>query len=363
MKIKEVENLIGITKANIRYYEKEGLLDPDRNKANNYREYSSEDIKCLERIKTLRLLGISISEIKQLNNGQLLLKDVMENRLKKLREEERSLLEIRRTCEIILQNDISFSAVNESLLVSDKNNENWKTVLEKIIHEDITKEKITKKQLNQNILLMLLWGYLINITVTGLLGNNLLCISETELVGLIVVSAVIGSICYMGVYFTANIKLHLVFFHVSALMLSPLTAGVYLFFRMLLIPSGITLGALKRIHLIMLWIMLLIYAILFFFLVNKRDNALKEGHVTVFSLAYTCLSVLIFKLLWDRWLFPFAGFLTFTLYTGTCWRDAAAVNENCSRYYAINTGCRMINICGAFWNMHGKTTRSGWVRR
>lgn len=90
----------------------------------------------------------------------------------------------------------------------------------------------------------------------------------------------------MGVYFTANIKLHLVFFHVSALMLSPLTAGVYLFFQMLLIPSGITLGTLKRIHLIMLWIMLLIYAILFFFLVNKRDNALKEGHVVFFLSIY-----------------------------------------------------------------------------
>lgn len=61
MKIKEVENIIGITKANIRYYEKEGLLEPVRNEENNYREYSAEDVECLKRIKTLRLLGISIS--------------------------------------------------------------------------------------------------------------------------------------------------------------------------------------------------------------------------------------------------------------------------------------------------------------
>ena len=39
MTIKEVEILTGITKANIRFYEKEGLLAPGRS-SNNYREYS-----------------------------------------------------------------------------------------------------------------------------------------------------------------------------------------------------------------------------------------------------------------------------------------------------------------------------------
>lgn len=316
MKIKEVENLIGITKANIRYYEKEGLLDPGRNEENNYREYSPEDIKCLERIKTLRLLGISISEIKQLNNGQLLLKDVMESRLEKLQDEERSLLEIRQTCETILQNNIPFSTVNESFL--NINNENWKTTLEKIMHEDITKEKLTKKQFNQNILLMLLWGYLINIAVTGLFSSSLLHISETNLISLLLASAVIGSICYIGVYYTANMKLHLIFFHLSALILSPLTASVYLLFQMLLKPSGMIIGTLKSEHLIMFWIMVFIYAVLFFCLAEKRGGSLKEGHVAAFSLAYTCLLTFIFGLLWNRWLLPFAGFLAFTLYTGTC---------------------------------------------
>ena len=48
MKIKEVEDLVGITKANIRYYEKEGLLNPKRNEENNYREYTLEDVRSLE---------------------------------------------------------------------------------------------------------------------------------------------------------------------------------------------------------------------------------------------------------------------------------------------------------------------------
>jgi len=57
MKIKEVENQVGMTRANIRYYEQEGLLNPTSRNENNYREYSEEDVKQLQRIKILRLLG------------------------------------------------------------------------------------------------------------------------------------------------------------------------------------------------------------------------------------------------------------------------------------------------------------------
>ena len=45
MKIKEVEALVGIKKTNIRFYEREGLLNPERSEENNYREYSEEDVR------------------------------------------------------------------------------------------------------------------------------------------------------------------------------------------------------------------------------------------------------------------------------------------------------------------------------
>lgn len=43
--IKEAEEQTGISRANIRYYEKMGLLQPKRNEKNGYREYTPEDIK------------------------------------------------------------------------------------------------------------------------------------------------------------------------------------------------------------------------------------------------------------------------------------------------------------------------------
>ena len=65
MTIKEVETLSGLPRANIRYYESEGLIAPKRAE-NGYREYSQADIDVLLRVKLLRALGLRIDTIKSL---------------------------------------------------------------------------------------------------------------------------------------------------------------------------------------------------------------------------------------------------------------------------------------------------------
>ena len=50
MNINELERLTGITRQNIRFYEKKGLLHPMRNSENNYREYSQEDLSHSKRL-------------------------------------------------------------------------------------------------------------------------------------------------------------------------------------------------------------------------------------------------------------------------------------------------------------------------
>lgn len=66
MNINEVEKLTNISKYNIRFYEKIGLIKPKRNKTNDYREYSDIDIETLEKIKLFRLLAFSIEEIEKI---------------------------------------------------------------------------------------------------------------------------------------------------------------------------------------------------------------------------------------------------------------------------------------------------------
>lgn len=48
MKIKQVEELVGITSKNIRFYESQGLLTPER-ADNGYREYHQDNIEVLKK--------------------------------------------------------------------------------------------------------------------------------------------------------------------------------------------------------------------------------------------------------------------------------------------------------------------------
>jgi DNA-binding transcriptional MerR regulator len=50
----------------IRYYEKMGLLRPNRNKETDYRDFSKEDVDALMRIVILRRTGLPISEVQHI---------------------------------------------------------------------------------------------------------------------------------------------------------------------------------------------------------------------------------------------------------------------------------------------------------
>lgn len=78
MNIGDVEQRTGISKKNIRFYEKEGLLTVARNQENQYREYSEADVRTLEQIKLLRRLGVSLEDIRLVQDGRLSLADCME---------------------------------------------------------------------------------------------------------------------------------------------------------------------------------------------------------------------------------------------------------------------------------------------
>ena len=69
MKIQQVEELVGISKKNIRFYEEQGLLSPGR-ADNGYREYGREDVRRLQQIKLLRKLAVPIEDIRSVQKGE-----------------------------------------------------------------------------------------------------------------------------------------------------------------------------------------------------------------------------------------------------------------------------------------------------
>ena len=82
MTIKEVEKLTGLSRSNVRFYEKEKLIVPVRNERNGYRDYSNSDIENLKKIAYLRTLGISIEDIRSIISENVSLREVIQNKIK-----------------------------------------------------------------------------------------------------------------------------------------------------------------------------------------------------------------------------------------------------------------------------------------
>lgn len=100
MKIKEVEIMLDISKATIRFYEKEGLLTPQRND-NSYRDYSQEDIERLKKIVILRKIGISVEDIRNILNDTLSLQDALTHTIEDLNNQIKEIEGAIKVCTIM----------------------------------------------------------------------------------------------------------------------------------------------------------------------------------------------------------------------------------------------------------------------
>lgn len=114
MKINQVEQTVGITKKNIRFYEEQGLLHPSRNLENGYRDYSEEDIEVLFKIKLLRKLSIPIDEIRKMQEHRLSLPDCMMRHMIYLDHESKNLALIREMCAELSHREESLHSLDAS---------------------------------------------------------------------------------------------------------------------------------------------------------------------------------------------------------------------------------------------------------
>ncbi|HJA67307.1 hypothetical protein B5F07_09540 [Lachnoclostridium sp. An169] len=116
MNIKDAERLTGLKKANIRYYEEMGLLTPERNEQNNYREYGEREIRILERIKLLRLAGVPIQEIRKLQEGKSSVPEIMQKRRMELAAEMEHLRELEDLCRKLERQGTTFESLDPAVL-------------------------------------------------------------------------------------------------------------------------------------------------------------------------------------------------------------------------------------------------------
>ena len=109
MTIKEVEELSNMTRANIRFYEKEGLITPQRD-SNGYRNYTEQDVDILKRIRLLRTVHLGLEEIRSLSEKESELTDVLLIHLRTLKNEQKDLEQSKAICEQLCRDQAAYES-------------------------------------------------------------------------------------------------------------------------------------------------------------------------------------------------------------------------------------------------------------
>lgn len=119
LSIGEVSKIFNISKETLRYYDKIGILKPEVNKENGYRYYLFKDLEQLSLILGIKLLGISLSDIKKTIESEnlneyknLVLKqeEILEMKKKELEHLEHNLNKSKEILEIVtaFENEYNF---------------------------------------------------------------------------------------------------------------------------------------------------------------------------------------------------------------------------------------------------------------
>ncbi len=111
MTIKEIETASGIPRANIRFYESQGLISPVRGE-NGYRDYSLDDLNMLLRIKLLRSLDVGIDDIKALISGDKQLDGVLQSQLEDLQHRQTAISRSESLCRMMLSDGAQFTSLD-----------------------------------------------------------------------------------------------------------------------------------------------------------------------------------------------------------------------------------------------------------
>ena len=120
MTIKDVEKQTGLSRSNIRFYEKEKLIDPSRNESNGYRDYSENDVENIKKIAYLRTLGISIEDIRSIISEKATLQEMLERQNEVLKNQIADLNKAKLMCEKMLDEEsISYEKLQAEQYITD----------------------------------------------------------------------------------------------------------------------------------------------------------------------------------------------------------------------------------------------------
>ena len=112
MNIKQASKQSGVSAPNIRFYEKEGLLDPARLPGNDYRDYTEQDIRALRFIRMLRMLDVPLPVIRSVLAGDAPLGNILREQQTALEQRAKQLEGAARFCAELARQDPSAASLD-----------------------------------------------------------------------------------------------------------------------------------------------------------------------------------------------------------------------------------------------------------
>ena len=98
MNIKQASEQSGVSAPNIRFYEKEGLLTPARRQGNDYRDYTTGNVRTLKLIRMLRMLDVPLPTIKAVLHGEQPLQQALQAQQTVLEQQAAQLVAAMQFC-------------------------------------------------------------------------------------------------------------------------------------------------------------------------------------------------------------------------------------------------------------------------
>lgn len=378
MKIKEVEALVGIKKTNIRFYEREGLLNPERSEENNYREYSEEDVRRLEQIKMLRMLDVPTADIRLLFDDKLEMQEVMERRLESIDREEKALQEMRQLCQTIITKQINLDSMDETIF--EDSPKVWKERLQEVLEYDLVNDVISKKKLNLHLMLSLVYGYFVNALVAFLVSDFFLNYERTvdpaaiegaigtkryfpQISLLTVVLAIVVVFSIVALYCSSSVKVHVIIFHISAIITTPFIiefTRIYTDTWEAETLGVILLKEFSNIQIATFWIMIMIYVVGIYILSLVCEKMFsKRRYMIPTAIVITGIYTYIAFVNTGEWKIPLVCFLIMTIFIGMSWAGALMDRESYNRYYAVIIAARIMNVMGCALINQGRGSGGG----
>ena len=143
--IKEAEELTGISRQNIRYYEMMGLLNPKRDAGNGYRKYDEEDIGRLKAILLFRKLDMPLEEIRKLLDHEIDLQQALDTQKAYLQKEQQKLEAALAFCDTIQEQDLAELDINRCLQEIEEQEKSGNTFAD-ILHDYKAVAEMEKKR-------------------------------------------------------------------------------------------------------------------------------------------------------------------------------------------------------------------------